>query len=113
MLESKLMNLAEDDRTLEKLLIFIGKGSLTNPSPENRYQVCILQRVSSQLPESTELPDDINDSVTVAIDSTIYPATFERIKAKKKSPEKTAKPVKYNTMSTSHTLKVTVGKLPL
>lgn len=107
-LESKLMNLTENDKRLEKVMIFIGKGNVAQPSTVKKYQVCLVQRLKSQLSENEVLPEDIESSVSVLIDNTVYPAVFQRNQTSlKKSDElRFIRPGKFMSMSTWHTLKV-------
>lgn len=104
------MNLTEDDKRLEKVMIFINKGNVAQPSTVKKYQVCLIQRLKSQLHENEVLPDDIESSVSVLIDSTVYPAVFQRNQTSlKKSDElRFIRPGKFMSMSTWHTLKVSI-----
>lgn len=68
-----------------------------------------MQNLKSQLPEYEELYQDINESVSIMIDNTVYPAVFERnknFKAKFAKNPMYAKPAKFLTMSTYHTFRV-------
>jgi hypothetical protein len=103
------MNLDETEKHLEKVFIYIGESTITHPKENCKYQVCMMQKLQSQLSEYEELPGDINDSISMLIDNTVYPATFERnkiFKSKYGKNSKYTKPAKFMTMSSYHTFKV-------
>ena len=83
LLENKLLSLNSKDNIMEKVLIFIDKGAITK-STSSKYQICIAQKLSSQLPQSKTIPDELQKTATVNIDNIIYPAKYMKIKSKEK-----------------------------
>lgn len=107
-LESKAMNLNDDDQKYEKVLIYFGKGNVSQVFQNEAFQLWMSQKLKSQMTENEEIPNNMETSVSVLIDNTSYPAKFWS------NPEfiqlsediKVPKIAKLRTISTYHTSKV-------
>lgn len=105
-LNRKLYNLNPDDKQMEKVLIYIGRGKVMHD--KSKFQVWIMQNLQSQVAEKENIPADIESSASVVINNTVYPAVFEKRPGCTNDLEelKFIRHRKFLSISTWHTLKV-------